>query len=590
MRKIILTAALALCCGVVEGQIARWDIPLAYGQMRIADGADKIITDSLQTICLWSFDGEKLFESDGLIGSFREGYAVLSKPGSDILRGFLSESGVFTPFEEDGYQIAKDYPLFSGGYLLIRDARSKQYYFVNLDNNLSQPSLVDAFPFFNGYASCQLFLSQEKQKDLRYALMDNEFQQVIFSYGGKIFSPSDVDFVSSVNDQNFGIVVVKKKVYLFSGVDQSLTPVCLEKNSRNLKLQGKIQGEPFEWFYVRDDEPILTARCGKTGNVTVSFDEYLRPVSIQYNDEEVRFSRREVESKQYHSQLRGFEENGFYGMLGPEKEILPAQFQSSPICFSDHAIVKLSGKYGMLKVLPEDAFRVTIYRGKDIPFKHQTFETSIRLDVPSYISAHHASLEIDPDSGCAIDKTSGEAKDTQWGNFIEYQCTLHMPKTLSDDEPEELVYPGYVIYNSLMSPEFLIKAKAWHYKYFVVDVIDSETVLNDGALSFTFNINASRDVGEDIYPMPVNVMSDSLVFTVEKLSEIRYKVRVDELKEGLNNIVIQVIEQGCPPVSFPFEIMYTKPVADAKGRKTGEEKVEIKKKPQKPKQELFLKM
>ena len=62
------------------------------------------------------------------------------------------------------------------------------------------------------------------------------------------------------------------------------------------------------------------------------------------------------------------------------------------------------------------------------------------------------------------------------------------------------------------------------------------------------------------------------------MSEIRHKCKVYSLKEGVNNIVIQILEQGCPPAAFPFEVEYYKPVARTRNKPAEKEKVTIKKK------------
>lgn len=120
-----------------------------------------------------------------------------------------------------------------------------------------------------------------------------------------------------------------------------------------------------------------------------------------------------------------------------------------------------------------------------------------------------------------------------------------------------------------------------HYKYFNVDEIPSETTVQQGILSFTFNINAERNPGEAEYPINVNLLTDSLLWEREKISETRYKCKVHDLKDGINNIVVQITEVGCPPASFPFEITYTKPSEKTKNKPAVEEKVVIKKKTKK---------
>ena len=80
---------------------------------------------------------------------------------------------------------------------------------------------------------------------------------------------------------------------------------------------------------------------------------------------------------------------------------------------------------------------------------------------------------------------------------------------------------------------------------------------------------------EDFYPTSINIVTDSLLYSeTQKISESRYKCQVFDLKEGSNDITIEIIEQGCPPISSPWRINYNKPSAKTKHKET----VEIKKK------------
>ena len=63
------------------------------------------------------------------------------------------------------------------------------------------------------------------------------------------------------------------------------------------------------------------------------------------------------------------------------------------------------------------------------------------------------------------------------------------------------------------------------------------------------------------------------------MSETRFKCKVFALSEGVNNIVVQILEQGCPPAAFPFEVEYFKPVEKTRNTPAEEERVVIKKKP-----------
>ena len=580
-KRVSLTLAVMMMSSVLaSGQIAKWMIKPDYDNMFIAAGTDLIVTDSLgiQT-ALWTLDGKCLVRTDSDIHPFRDGLAVTTQRGTVALRGFYTDSGAFVPVKGGPFHIARMYPYLSGGHLLVEVPDAGLFRYVNTEGTPSGRYFVDAYPFFNGFASSWYYLNPEKMKDLYPCLLTEDMQPVPFSFNGKMIAPNDVEFLSSVNDEGLGVIVAKKKVYLFHAEDQSLSALGPTENSFNLKEQAKVETE-FVQAFVQDSDTTWTfgGKCGKAGFVQLWFDQMKRPVAIRYVNGERVFKKHEKEVRELDSPLRATVVDDKYGIVWDGQEQLPPQFEDFPACFGDKAIVRIADKYGMLQMQREEQFQLSMYKGKDIPFKHQTFETTLRLDLPSYIPAEKASIEVDPSSGCEIDRTSGEARNTQFGNFVQFDCVLHIPDSLPDEETVELVYPTRVLYQGLVSSVIPLKVNAWHYKYFVVDVIDSETALDKGSLSFTFNINAERAQGEDIYPTVVNVQADSLSCALEKYSETRYKCRVQELREGLNNIVVQVIEQGCPPVSFPFEIFYTKPVAKTRNQPEVEEEVVIKKK------------
>ena len=194
---------------------------------------------------------------------------------------------------------------------------------------------------------------------------------------------------------------------------------------------------------------------------------------------------------------------------------------------------------------------------------------------------------MDPKTGCEIDMQSEDKKETSFGNNIQYQCVLNIPEALPDemykDSRNEISYPTRVFYDGLKSPIIPYKVMAWHYKYYNVDEIESERSVNQGILSFTFNINAERNPGEAAYPWSVGIKtdSDSTFCELEKISETRYKCKVFNLNEGNNSLVVQIMEEGCPPASFPFEVTYTKPVARTRNKPEVKESVTITKKTKK---------
>lgn len=579
MKRTFFSVFVVFMTGIAHGQVAKWLIEPAYDEIHLANGEDLIITDSLQQKSLWTFGGKCLAKTQYQINTFNEGYSVTTERGSSAITGFLNKKGKFVSLS--GCNVAYSFPSFSDGYLLVKE--NSYYRFVNVKGDFLEGQYTNAYPYINGYASCKTYRNLQKQKDPYNLLLNREGQEVFFSYNGRLFDKEDLDFISSVNDENIGVVIVKQKLFFFNGEDGSLSPVYDRKGETNIKNQARLERNLSQSIQVETDTTlVLYAKCGKTSNIKIRLSSFLVPLSIQLGNEEYIYKRNESDKKKHPSSIRMTEQDGKFGVNWDSQEILPPQLDALVTCFDDKAFVKMAGKYGMLKVLPEARFRLSINKGDDIAFRHQKFETKIRLDMPNIISAYGARIEVDSNSGCDVDLTSGEQRDTEYGNYIQYNCVLNIPDSLPDemygDKRNEVVFPTQILYEGLRSPIIPFKVKAWHYKYFNVDINSSETSISQGVFSFTFNINAERDPGETVYPTSINIQTDSLKYELEKISETRYKCKVYSLREGTNNIIVQIIEQGCPPASFPFEITYVKPAAKTRNKPAVKENVVIKKK------------
>ena len=102
--------------------------------------------------------------------------------------------------------------------------------------------------------------------------------------------------------------------------------------------------------------------------------------------------------------------------------------------------------------------------------------------------------------------------------------------------------------------------------------------MEQGNVSFTINISADKQPGENDYPFEVEIKTDSLQTELAKISETRYKCKLFALAEGINNVNINILENGCPPSVFPFEITYIKPVKKSRNKPEVKEEVKIEKK------------
>ena len=581
-NKLLLGLVFLAFATTANGQIVRWLIPPVYDNIQMAEGENLVITDSLKYKIIWSQSGYRLSMTKDHISPFAEGYAVTTDGETDKITGFYDKSGKFTDLS--GCRVSYNMPYFSDQHLLVN--RANGFRFVDTAGNIDAAEYVYAFPFFNGYATCQAYANPLKRKDPYNLLLSKDNEQIVFSYGGKPFDKYDIQFISSVNDENIGIVIAKHKLYYFNGETRALSPVFASENETNIKNQAKLEDELLQCIKKESDSLfVLSAKCGKNDRIHIKINRLKIPLSITLADGEHIYKKRSAPARTFTSPLKTIKYEDKIGINWEEQEILPPQLDDILLCFDDKAFIRLYEYYGMLKVLKDEEFKITINKGNPIDFRHQKYETTIRLDLPKFISSYKTRIVIDPKSGCEVDLPSGVKRDTEFGNNIQYDCVLNIPQSLPDemygDSRNEITYPTQIVYNGLWSPVIPFKVKAWHYKYFNVDINDAETSISQGTLSFTFNINAERNPGEAVYPTSVFIQTDSLKCELEKLSETRYKCKVFSLVQGENNIVVQILEQGCPPASFPFEVTYTKPSARTSKTAAVKEDVVIKKKTKK---------
>lgn len=580
MKKILFISILSLFCLTIRGQVAKWIIPPAYNRIYMSPGANLIITDSAGMKILWTLEGKRLASTKSTLYPFNEERAIATLGSNGQIGGFYDTEGRFTRL--NGCQMAHAYPYFSDGYILVKIGN--YYCFADIRGQLDKHMYTQAYPFFNGYASCFTYKNLQKAKGPYNLLLTKELEEVSFSYEDRVFKEDDIDFISSVNDEGIGVVIVKRKVYLFNGKDRSLRPVMANKGDTSPKNQARLEDELTTCLLKETDSTsVLTARFGKTDKVQIRFNAFLVPLSMIMPNKELIWKKTAKSAHTFSTQLRQNEADGRTGLCWGDQEVLPPQFDKVVSCIDDKAFVCKSGKYGALKVFNDAQFQFTINKGNPINFRHQKYETTIRADLPPIVPTRDCSIEVAEGAGCEVDLTSCEKKNTEFGNYLQYKCTLTIPETLPDemlDAPlNTITYPVTILYTGLRSPQIPVIVKAWHHKYFYVDVNESDISIDQGILSFVLNVQADRYPDEPVYPMTVSLVTDTLQWEVDKVSETRYKCKMWTIGEGTTNIVVQVKEQGCPPASFSFEATYVKPASKAQNKPAMKENIVIKKKP-----------
>ena len=505
---------------------------------------------------------------------FREGRAVAVQRGTDIIKGIFTERGEFKPVED--CHITHNYPYFSDGYLLIQ--RSNYYRYINKDGGYTFSVFEKAYPFQHGYAACREYENVKKLKDSHYKYLSADESLVSLTYGNKVFDADDVDYLSSVNDEGTGIVVAKHKMYIFDANKKILKPVYPTEGETNVKKQAMTNGDESAFLQAENDTSyVLYAKSGKKDNIIVYLDRWHRATAMKLPAQLNEYKKAVHKPPFYPTgiSLDQSSDKGV-GLLYQRETLLPPQFQAVRLWQTDRAFARKGDKWGFLCVDPAHTFVLKVNKGNDVGFRHQVFETNIRLDFPSYLPSSKTRLNISDTSGCHLELTSFEGKDTENGNYIQYDCKLDIPESLPDTTTV-ISYPVRIEYDGLVSPIIDMPVTAWHVKYFNVDIDESESSISQGTYTFTINVNAERALGDNDYPFTVEINTYGLPYELEKLSETRWKCKIASLEEGVNNLSVDILEKGCPPSKFPYEITYQKPAP--KNKNVGQVKIVKKPKP-----------
>lgn len=554
---VALFAVILLSANAAYGQMAKWAMRPGYDSIRLATGVPVVVSDSVGVTSLWSTDAKLLASTEDSIAKFSEGMAVVMKKGTKDITGFYATDGTFTKLEN--CKVVYNCPYFRDGYLLVnRQGRNK---LVAKDGKYDPfGSFVEMYPYSSGYACCTMYGDMENFKDLYYYYVDTDKNLVKLMFDKKeAVENEDVSFLSSLNDDGVGIAVIKRRVYMFDKGLGMLRPVFVNEKAEK-KRQVRV-GDFSECMYTKGDSTILWARGSKRDTVFFAFDERMRLVSIKYPARTVNYNTAHPAPLKLKGDFTAERSsNGMYAVKSGSSTILPPQFDGAGISFGKFIAVRKDGKWGLLQLDEKLKYSMSMNKGNAIAFRHQKYETTVRLDLPSDIKAEVCSFDIPSGNGCTIDKTSVQMRNTSAGNFVQYNCVLTIPDSLPD-HITEITYPVSMTCDGINYPDSKLTVKAWHYKYVNMDLSREEIKFERGIVEFILNMTADKLAGENDYPLTVQVVEDSTAARVDliKLSETRYKCRLYSPVEGINRLVVSVIENGCPPSYFPFEINYIKP-------------------------------
>lgn len=534
----------------------RWLKKPIYDKITIAPGANLFLADSAKTVNLLNFEGQKLAAITDSVCGFNENLAVTVKNNSSDITGILGVDGKFISLADKKVEIAMNDPYFHNGMLLVKSQDG--YGFVSADGEMPLSSFPVLYPYHGGVASGMMFEDPKKPKNPYYVIFDKECKQIKFVLpnGKGLVEPKQVNFISSLSDDGKCIVVIKRKLYEFALADGVLTPLFTDTDFER-KHQVEVNGEMSKWLQATDNGFILSAAAGKDNPVSFVFNRFFQPMQIRYPNLTKDFKQNPRVELKYESNLSGFRHGESDGLKYNGITICPPQFEKVDICVGDAAVITKKGRQGIVGVTPEQSVNIVMNHGDDIAFRHQKFNTSIRLQLPSQALADKYSLDIDHSKGCIIDPTTRTFNNTENGNWVQYDCTLMIPDSLPPTLTT-ITYPVTVVNDGLRLADMNINVKAWHYRYHTVDIDESELVIDNGNVLFPVAIQSEKVIGDSDYPIDLSISTSGLDVEIDKISETLYKCKILNLAEGPNSFNVVLREKGCPPIIHPFMVDYTK--------------------------------
>ena len=580
MTRISILLSSFLCATMAFAQIPQWVISPKNDTIFVKVDNQILQGREGNKSTLWDMNGKELYSTNFEIFPFSDGVATVYDPTRKQVKGFVALDGEFTELPQ--LDFAYGNPYFDRGLLLIKNDTA--FYYYKKDGTLSTvfPEVEKPYPFHHGYATFSKFDNKEKKKDFHYGYFkaDNSRMKYRVLQNGeyKEVEEKNIEFLSSLAADGRGIAVIKNKLYWFNPKEEAFEPLLIG-NDENEKKRHLNLARDHEAIFMAPagDSIFIEAKYSKNKFAKVKFNRELVPLEIVSDDENISFEVEPPKPFQYETRISSFGD-GKLGLNYDKQNVVPEQFDKIGLRYGNRAMAKFNGKWGVVEILPDAQYTLKVNKGEDVAFRHQKFETQLRLDLPARASASEFRIDVVDDDNFILDKTSRFSKDTESGNYVTYNCEFLIPASLPDTitnvtyGPLELINDGIVMYQTPLN------LKAWHLKYYNVDPIDSETSITNGVLSFTVNINAQKIAGEGDYAFDVAIDAENVDVESEKLSETRRKFLVSNLKEGDNNFNIIVTEKGCPPSVFPFVIQYTSPVP----KKRQKEEVVIRKKDKSP--------
>lgn len=546
MKKTLFTITLfhLFIYTVACAQVAKWVIHPSYDHIRMLGDGYYIVSQNAKYGILDAKEKEIVPLQYDSISPFNSHMGLLYNDGKCI--GYTSDKGEVHDFSAHQYKLGS-MSRFSDGYLAVYNPTG--YWYVRAEDGSAIGPYAYASPFCEGYAWVRVPKSLKHILDggYTYDVLDAKTGEPAELALGEDYDKEDIDFISACSNGK-SIIVLKKRFYEYDYKTAKLTPLSTDGDIENKKSRVTAIERPVK---VNTEEKGYSIMF-KQG--TMTFDHLMRLTGIGYTGQPSRqIAVPQDETPDPKSSIKAIVYNGtdLLGLQCEGKEVLPAQFEDVVKVWDNEAQVKQKGKYGVVSIDPKASCRFVLNEGLDIGFEHKTAKSNIKVVCPPYMTLSLMTLSSD-DNNCRINIDTRRENVNVETAVLSYETTLNIPEEIGlERTPSSVKFS--LNYDGLRFSPAIIPYNKWYINNYAVQMLSHQ--VSGSVLTAEIMIRNTGQRDGMNYFRDVNIEAeDSVICSFSKMTEELYTARMYGWHEKEVRFNVDITEDGCPTISYPFEI------------------------------------
>lgn len=550
MKRIDILTALVLTTAVTSSaQIANWKVMPEYDGVQVRE-------NGLVEVTLKSKHG--LLDSEGSpflpiaydsIGAFTDNHALLFNDSKFV--AFVDNTGRIVEIDPK-FTLVPDMHFFSNGFLPVK--KGNHYYYMDTDGKSVAGPFAAVRPYFDGYAAIEGYVDLEKKpKDTFIGYIDREQHLVKFKEYDKkdMVKADDLSFISSFRDGQ-AMYILKRKAYFLSTSLES-TPIATDPQApKKTIIQFDKNGIPTPI----DGGYLIKGKIGY-----FYFNEFMQLDKIEISGTELYgYNVPKSAPKADDNLMTVFGDPGAMGVMYNGEVVLPEQFAEVIPLGGQFAAVK-TDKWGIIRIDTLNKFILKLNNNEHIGFNHRFHTAKLAASMPSYLKCNNATI-VSKSDDCEIQIESRHENDNIERNTLTYDCRLSIPPHLTDTlQLHEYTYA--IKYNGFTSIDYKVVIPEWYVKYYEVELSNNRfAVAPNDTVNVEFDLiktDVARNDETNYFKNVELITSEATPVPLNKITENHYGFRIGGIDREKLSFVVRITEVGCPPIEYPFEMVFEKP-------------------------------